>query len=47
MSNVQSTTYMDHNNMVYKMELRFSFSQQLAKGLRGGGHQPTDLYVAI
>ncbi len=27
------------------MELRLSFSQQLADGLRGGGHQLTDLYV--
>ena len=42
---VQSTTNMDHNNMVYQMELRLSFSQQLAKGLRDGGHQLTDLYV--
>ncbi len=33
--------------MVYLMELRFSFSQQLAKWLRGGGHQPTDLYVSV
>ena len=29
------------------MELRLSFSQQLAKGLRGGGHQLTDLYVIV
>ncbi len=42
---VQSTTYMDHNNMVYQMELRLSFSQQLAEGLRDGGHHLTDLYV--
>ncbi len=27
--------------MVYQMELRLSFSQQLAEGLRGGGHQLT------
>ncbi len=31
--------------MVYQMELRLSFSQQLAEGLRGGGHQLTDLHV--
>ncbi len=42
---VQSTTNMNHHNMVYQMELRLSFSQQLAEGLRGGGHQLTDLYV--
>ncbi len=39
------STNMDHNNMVYKMELRLSFSQQLAKGLRDMGHHLTDLYV--
>ncbi len=33
--------------MVYQMELRLSFSQQLAEGLRGGGHQLTDLYVIV
>ncbi len=42
---VQSTINMDHNNMVYQMELRLSFSQQLAEELRGGGHHLTDLDV--
>ncbi len=40
------TVHLDLSNG-YQMELRLSFSQQLAKGLRGGGHQLTDLYVSL
>ncbi len=36
---------MDHNNMLYQMELRLSSSQQLAEGLRGGSHLLTNLRV--